>query len=161
MSNSYITVAEPDSTEKKLDTDELTVGANQVHRERIVTSDPVDTAALGKVKAAHPASTDYGAVTRPIARHPSVASITRVAISGSSVQLLAAQAERARVTIVNESDAILFVKYGQTASGTSYTHRIGPGQEKQLPEPVYTGRIDGILTSAVGTLFAQVTEETW
>lgn len=65
MADSYIQVA-ADGGGKKLDTDVLTVGANTVHRERIVLADPSDTAGLAKVKNANPASTDYGSVVREI-----------------------------------------------------------------------------------------------
>jgi hypothetical protein len=65
MANQYVQVA-PDSTGKKVDTGELTVGANTVERQRIViASDTVDVG-LAAVSASTPAGGSYGMHTRPI-----------------------------------------------------------------------------------------------
>lgn len=55
-----------DSTGKKVDTSELTVGANTVERQRINLSDPVTAAAIASVDNADPASTEYGLTIRPL-----------------------------------------------------------------------------------------------
>lgn len=55
-----------DSTGKKVDTSELTVGANTVERERVNLADPTTAAAVAGVKNADPASTDYGVEVRPV-----------------------------------------------------------------------------------------------
>lgn len=65
MADSYIQVT-PDSTGKKVDTSEITVGANVVERERDVLSDPVDPAGLAQVINTTPAGTEYGLVVRTI-----------------------------------------------------------------------------------------------
>lgn len=59
----------PDGTGKKMDTEELTVGANTVHRERVQIAGAT-AAALAKVLNADPASADYGLVVRPIMESP-------------------------------------------------------------------------------------------
>lgn len=63
MADGFIQVA-PDSTGKKVDNSELTVGANTVERQRIVNADDTVAAALARVLNAQPASTDYGLAVR-------------------------------------------------------------------------------------------------
>lgn len=63
MADGFVQVA-PDSTGAKMDSSELTVGANVVDRQRVVLSDDSAAAGLGKVTNAIPGSTDYGLVTR-------------------------------------------------------------------------------------------------
>ena len=55
-----------DSTGKKVDTSELTVGANTVERQRIVIADDSVAAALAKIINSAPAGTEYALVVRPI-----------------------------------------------------------------------------------------------
>jgi hypothetical protein len=84
------------------------------------------------------------------------ATLANVASSASSVTLLAANLSRLGATIFNDSTAILYVKFGTTASSSSYTVQIAGGGYYEMPDPVYTGRIDGIWASANGN--ARVTE---
>lgn len=87
------------------------------------------------------------------------ASITRVNASVSSVQLLALNSARIAAYFFNESASICYLKLGTTASATSYTKRMDPGEFLILNlDPVYTGRIDAIWVTAVGAM--QVTELT-
>jgi hypothetical protein len=88
----------------------------------------------------------------------STAALTNVAASASSVQLLASTAGRRMATIHNDSTATLFVKYGTTASATSYTVEMVAGAYFEFPHPVFTGRVDGIWESANGS--ARITEMT-
>jgi hypothetical protein len=61
--------------------------------------------------------------------------------------------------IFNDSTAILYVKFGTTASTTSYTVKMLAGQYFEFPGPaIYTGRVDGIWDSATGA--ARITEDT-
>ena len=58
-------------------------------------------------------------------------------------------------TIVNESTAALYVKFGATASATSYTVALEGAAEApyayyEFPQPVYAGPVDGIWASANG-----------
>jgi len=87
----------------------------------------------------------------------STATLTNVAGSASSVTLLASNANRLGATIVNDSTAILYVKFGTTASSTSYTVRMTLNAYYEVPFG-YTGRIDGIWTVAAGN--ARITELT-
>jgi len=91
---------------------------------------------------------------------PSVGTITRVAASAASVQLLALNANRRGFVMVNESTVDAYVKFGTTASTTSYTYRMtgsagSPYTTLEIDEG-YSGRIDCIWASATGNM--QITE---
>lgn len=114
-------------------------------------------------------ATDQTALTNPLLTTPTpVASatptLTNVAGSGSSVTLLALNTNRLGGVIVNDSTSILYVKYGSTASTTSYTYFLsgsvsGVPSTLELPAfPRYTGIITGIWASATGN--ARCTELT-
>lgn len=86
------------------------------------------------------------------------ATLTNVAGSATSVSLLAANTARRQVIIWNDSTALLYVKFGATASTTSFTFQVVGGGYLELPMPVYTGAIDGIWVTATGS--ARITELT-
>lgn len=99
-----------------------------------------------------------GGVVETIARC-STAALTNVAASVTSVTLLSANTARCHAVIVNDSTAAtLYVKFGATASTSSYTYRLSPGGTLELANPVYTGRVDGIWNVASGN--ARITEVT-
>jgi hypothetical protein len=77
--------------------------------------------------------------------------------SASSATLLSANTSRKGFTIVNESTADLYVKYGTTASLTDYTVKLPP--YSTMHEESYTGRVDGIWSSDAGGN-ARITELT-
>lgn len=89
------------------------------------------------------------------------ATLSNVAGSASSVTLLAANTSRIGAQVTNDSSALLYIKFGTTASTTSYTVVLAgaasaPFSYYEVPAG-YTGRIDGIWASATGN--ARVTEE--
>jgi|SRR5579872_2452166 len=84
--------------------------------------------------------------------------LTNTSASTSSVTLLASNASRKMATIYNDSNSVLFVKFGTTASSTSFTVKMSANSYYEFPSPVYTGQIDGIWTVAVGA--ARMTELT-
>jgi hypothetical protein len=89
----------------------------------------------------------------------STATLSNVASSASSVTLLASNTNRKNATIFNDSTAVLYVKFGTTASNSSYTVQMPAGSYYELPVgKIYTGEIDGIWASANGN--ARVTELT-
>lgn len=85
------------------------------------------------------------------------ATLANVSGSASSVTLQASNTSRKGWTIHNDSAAILYVKFGSTASSTSYTVKLVADAYYEMPTTsVYTGIITGIWASATGT--ARVTE---
>lgn len=86
------------------------------------------------------------------------AALTNVASSATNVTLLASNASRRRAMIFNDSTKNLYVKFGTTASTTSFTILMQNQSYYEVPEPVYTGQIDGIWSAANGA--ARVTEIT-
>lgn len=109
---------------------------------------PLDTATLVTDTVGLPVQDD----------RPATATLANVAASVSNVTLRASNAARMGLTIFNDSTASVYVKFGATASATSFTVFLGPGAYYELPNPVYTGIVDGIWTSATGS--ARVTEMT-
>lgn len=87
-----------------------------------------------------------------------LSTLANVASSATSVTLQAANPKRRGWLVFNDSTAILYVKFGATASATSYVVQIAAGGYYEMPNPIYTGVIDGIWASANGN--ARVTELT-
>ncbi len=89
----------------------------------------------------------------------STSALSNVSSSATSVTLLASNANRLNATIFNDSTQVLYVKFGATASTTSYTVQIAANGYYELPNGnTYTGIIDGIWASANGN--ARITELT-
>lgn len=89
------------------------------------------------------------------------ATLSNVASSATSVTLLSANTSRKGAIVFNDSNAVLYIKLGTTASATSYTVQVASMGYYELPQAgpyCYTGRIDGIWASANGN--ARVTELT-
>lgn len=85
------------------------------------------------------------------------AALSNVSTSTTSATLLSANTARIGAQIFNDSAVVMYVKFGTTASSTSYTVQLAANTYYEVPAG-YTGRIDGILASSTGT--ARVTEET-
>lgn len=81
------------------------------------------------------------------------AGVNPVSASVTSVQLLAANTSRLGARFFNDSSAVLYLKYGTTAATNSYTVQVGAGESFFVDTPVYSGRIDGIWSSATGTVY--------
>lgn len=86
------------------------------------------------------------------------ATLANVSGSASSVTLQASNTARRGLVIVNDSTVNLYVKFGSTASATSFTYKLPPGATLELPVPIYTGIVTGIWDSATGS--ARMTEIT-
>jgi len=102
-----------------------------------------------------PIDGDEGLVVRQVVAQ--TAAVTQVAGSAASVTLLAANTARQGATIYNDSTKAWFVKFGTTASATSYTVQVASQAYYEVPFG-YTGRIDAIQATANGN--AYVTELT-
>lgn len=77
---------------------------------------------------------------------------TSVAASVTNVTLLSANSSRLGATLFNDSAADCYVKLGTTASSSSYTVKMAAQSFFEVPFN-YTGRIDGIWTSATGAMY--------
>ena len=109
------------------------------------------TGSLGLQVANNPASPLFTILSS------SIGTLANVASSASSVTLLSANTARRGATIFNDSTQLLYVKFGTTASTTSFTIRMATLSYYEVPFG-YTGRIDGIWSVANGN--ARVTEVT-
>lgn len=86
---------------------------------------------------------------------PTTAVTANVASSATNVTLFAAQATVNARAVYNDSTAVLYLKFGATASATSYTVQLVGGAYYEFPQPTYGGQVDGLWASANG--FARVT----
>lgn len=83
-------------------------------------------------------------------QRPTTATTANVASSATSVPLFAAAGDVNARVVYNDSTAVLYLKYGATASATSYTVQIAAGGYYEFPQPTYAGQVDGIWASANG-----------
>ena len=114
-------------------------------------------------QATQPVSGTFWQATQPVSgtlglSTATTATLANVSASLSNVTLLASNANRKGAMVFNDSaTASLFLKFGATASSTSFTVKLAPGGYFEAPVPViYTGIIDGIWDIASGS--ARVTE---
>lgn len=117
------------------------------------------------ISSALPAGTnnigDVDVLTLPavVAATYSTSAVTSVVSAATSTSILTSNANRRMAIMVNDSDKNVYVKLGATASTTSFSYKLAPGQTLELPIPVYTGAIDAIWeTSPTGSM--RVTEIT-
>lgn len=81
------------------------------------------------------------------------ATAANVSGSASSTTLLAASTSRLGASFYNDSTSICRVKFGATASTSSFTVLMQAGAYYELPGPhIYNGIIDGIWESATGAM---------
>ena len=136
------------------DGDPVALAVDADNRLKVDASVSVDAITIGDIEIKNDAGNPV-----PVSSSgaKATASISRVSASATSVTLLAANADRRRVIIHNESTASLRIKLGATASATSYSLLLGPGDTYESPTDwVYTGVVDGIWDAANGA--AQITE---
>jgi hypothetical protein len=91
-------------------------------------------------------SNNIGDVDVASVPRPSTTNLSNISDTASSVTLISANGSGTRhgLSIFNDSTEALFVKCGTTASATSFTVKILAGGYFEFPQPVYTGRVDGI-----------------
>lgn len=102
--------------------------------------------------------TSQGGIFTAVQRAAS-ATLVNVNDTASSTTLQAANNARRGWLIFNDSSSDLYIKFGATASLTSFSIKLGSGQYYEMPQPIYVGVIDGIW-SADSTGAARVTELT-
>ncbi len=113
------------------------------------------TKVIGTVNPGNTANTTAWLVTQASA---ATSTLTNVASSASTGTILASNSARKGAMIVNDSTASLYLKFGATASVTSYTVLIPPSGYYEFPANpcIYSGIVDGIWSAANGN--ARVTE---
>lgn len=74
----------------------------------------------------------------------------RVGTSVVAATLFAATARANARLVYNEAAAVLYVKFGATASATDYTVAVPASGYYELPMPVYSGLVTGTLASGTG-----------
>ena len=138
----------------KVSIDQVTANANEV----VTKTGSVTTATLSAetTKVIGTVNISSGQSVTAIDNVASTTTITQVSSSATNVTLKASNSSRKMLIIVNDSTAVLYVKFGSTASSTSYTYKLSGGDTLEIPHPVYTGAVDGIWASANGN--AYVTE---
>lgn len=87
------------------------------------------------------------------------ATLANVNDSASNATLAAANASRIGLLVFNDSTSDLYLKYGATATASSFTVKIPAAGYWEMPTPVYKGIVDGIW-SADASGAARVTELT-
>lgn len=121
---------------------------------KILNSSTIKALAVAIVDSSGAQITSFGSSTA------ATATLSNVGDEIASATLLASNTNRKGVIIFNDSSGILLLKFGTTASSTSFTYRVNPFQTfEMLSGVIYTGVIDGIwLTDGGGS--ARVTELT-
>lgn len=74
----------------------------------------------------------------------STASVTNVGASTSVVTLLASNANRKGVLVVNEGGVNMRIKYGSSASASDLSVKIAVNGYWEMPQPIYTGILTAI-----------------
>jgi hypothetical protein len=88
----------------------------------------------------------------------SSAVVARVEASATSVPLRASNVNRRGLTIYNDCDSPLLIKYGAGATPTSFTTRVPGFWTWEMPHRIYTGLVEGMWEEEVPDGAAQVTE---
>lgn len=137
------------------------VTLNSMSGGSIVAADDISSVFYQRVKVAHGAdgsATDTSSASPlPVRQAGATATLTNVNDTASSTTLLSANTDRRGFAIHNDSTSILYVKFGTTASTTSYTVKLAADAYYESPSWCYTGRVDGIW-SADASGAARITE---
>ena len=115
--------------------------------------------ALGTATALHAGAGVEANALRVASFTCPTATVTAVASSASSAQMLASTAGRRGAMMFNDDANLVYVKFGTTASATDYTVQIPAGGYFEFPSPIYTGRVDAIW-AADGAGSMRITEIT-
>jgi hypothetical protein len=132
----------------KIDTRTVGAGTDE-HRQVVVIGDPATATDVAGVTATNGVKVD---VTR--SPNAGTATLANVGASVTSVTLQASNAARLGLMMYNDSTSACYVKFGTTASATSFTVLMGPGAYYESPngDGMYTGRVDGIWVAANGNM---------
>lgn len=87
-----------------------------------------------------------------------LAGLSNVSCSATSKMLIDANGSRRALYVFNDDTKTMYLKYGTTASSSSFTVKLAAGGYWEMPPPVYPGRID-VIWDAACTGSARVTEQ--
>lgn len=171
MANGIVPFQNPGTVDGRLDTEELTVGGQSVHRERVQLTGATETAIAtireftnGKPLAVvlTDANGDSYAASGGVTTPPATATRSQVADSAVAVSLIASNAARRGLVITNDSSSRVFVGYGAVdPTTTNYTFVIYSGQTWEMtPSNVFTGQLKGIWETDPNDGAARITELT-
>lgn len=122
----------------------------------LIASDDIGGTKHQRVKIEHGAdgsATDVSlASPLPTRMTGATATLSTTGGNASSVTVLASNANRLRAWLYNDSASACYMKFGATASSSSFTKRLLPNEF--FPVEGYTGVIDAIWDSAVGNMRA-------
>lgn len=158
MSDEILKVREPVTGTRKLDVEELIVGANTVLRERLQLTGAL-AAQINAILNVDPSDTDYGLVVRVISRKSStISAASRFTIQTSpAVQILAANANRRRSIIQNVGITIIYLSLGTVLpSNLVYHISLSPGSSEDdgtgsiFIDEMWSGRINAISSASSG-----------
>lgn len=94
-----------------------------------------------------PALSAQGLNVRPIFPTSTVASLTNISGTTGSVLVAATDGNRRMMLAVNDSTAVLYLRYGVTAGTQTYSIRIPSLGYWEMPLPIWQGEIDAIWDS--------------
>jgi hypothetical protein len=99
-------------------------------------------------------STTVGAL-RASADRCTQATASSVTVITSSTTLLASNAGRRGAMVSNVGSSTVYVRFGGTASTSTYSFQLGPGQTYEMPaRPIFTGVINAVVSTGSGTVMA-------
>jgi len=85
----------------------------------------------------------------------STATPANVAMTGASVQMFAANANRKVATIYNDGAATMYVQFGAAASSTSFIVALQPQSYYEMPQPIYIGAVNALAASGTARVMEQ------
>jgi len=133
-------------------TNALPTGANVIGA--LTANQSVNQAQVAGTTTATNAGSTSAGTQRIIQATGATGTLSNVAASATSVTVLAANTARLKAVFYNDSTVNLYLKFGTTASATSFSYLLNAGMT--LEETHYNGIITGIWASATGN--ARVTE---
>ena len=133
----------------------LNAGTNAIGKLAANSGVDIGDVDVTSLPVAFNAGTASATTQRVIPATGGTGTLTNVSASATSVTLAAANTSRTGLIIVNDSTSDMYLKFGSTASTTSYTFLV-PAGATYLWEENYNGIVTGIWNSATGT--ARVTE---
>lgn len=84
----------------------------------------------------------------------STAAVTSTTVATSSVTVIAANSNRRALLLYNDGGNVVYVKFGTSASTSSFTVRLPANTVYELPVPMYSGIITAIRSSGTGAVLA-------